>query len=201
MNKKVLAQFISFMFHPVIFFLLMPFLVVYRQTSSGWYALKWQLFSSLFVFIAAAYFFWGKWRGYFSGFDIAKQQERYRFYLMMWIVVVSYLLAAVFFKGFFFPLSIIAGGIAFGLIVLDIITHHIKASNHMAAVCAFTLSVGLLYGMNALVFVLPIVPLIAWARLHLKRHTKGEIIIGALLGITITMITFIVGKLFYHPKL
>lgn len=192
------AKFVSLLFNPVVFFLIMPFLVVYRQTQSGTYALKWQIFSSIFLFLGLVLFIIGRIKGAFSDEDVSKREERYKFYILLYILGFVYFLIAIFLKGVFFPLSIITFGIIFGILIFNFVNRFIKASIHVAVSVAFVITIGFLYGWIYLLLTLWIVPLIFWARIVSKRHTVKEAIIGAILGLIITLTTVLIGKLFYN---
>ncbi|MEK7533980.1 MAG: hypothetical protein AAB600_01445 [Patescibacteria group bacterium] len=190
------AKAVSIIFHPAILILFLPFLVVYRQTESSFYALKWQIFSALFVFLAGLLVFLGEAAGVFSDSDLTKRNERNKFYTMVIILLALYIVAVVFFKGIFSPLVIISFGILFGVVLFTIANHLIKISIHSGAVCAFVISLGILYGINIFFAVVWIVPLTIWARIMLKRHTIYEAISGGTLGGIITIVTYLIGKNF-----
>lgn len=192
------AKFVSLLFNPIVFFLIMPFLVVYRQTQSGTYALKWQIFSSIFLFLGLVLFIIGRIKGAFSDEDVSKREERYKFYILLYILGFAYFLIAIFLKGVFFPLSIITFGIILGILVFNFVNRFIKASIHVAVSVAFVITIGFLYGWIYLLLTLWIVPLIFWARIVSKRHTVKEAIIGAILGLIITLATVLIGKVFYN---
>lgn len=192
--KKLFAEYVSFFFHPVLFALLMPFLITYRITGSGFYALKWAIFSSFFIFVGIILIFLERIRGIFSDFDITKKEERFEFFLLLLILAFFYLLAAIFFKGLLFPLSIVSLGILLGIVIFVIVNSFLKASIHVATACAFVISIAILYGDRAFWLSFWVVPLIVWARLILKRHTLSEAVIGGFLGILITLITVFLGK-------
>lgn len=192
------AKIISFIFSPPLFFLLMPFFIVYRQTHSGSYALKWQIFSFLFLFTAGVLFLVGRIKGTFSDEDVSKKEERYRLYIMLSFLAFIYFLASIFLKGIFFPLSIVAFGIMTGILVFNFANFFIKASIHIGVATAFVLTIGILYGWSYSLLILWIVPLVAWARVVTKRHTIKEIIAGAFLGSSITLATFLIGKQIYN---
>ena len=195
--KYFIAESISSLFHPAIFFLIMPFLIVYRETASTIYAFKWEVFSALFVFIAIAIILVGRKKGVFSDCDLSKKEERYEFYALLLFFGVVYVAIALFFKGIFFPMSFISLGIIVGIVVLNIVNRYVKASNHIAVSSAFAATIGLLYGFEYFLAALWIVPLNAWARLYLKKHTKNEVFTGGALGIAITLLTFFAGEYMY----
>ena len=159
--------------------------------------LKWEAFSALFVAIAVTIVLIGRRRGIFSDFDLSKKEERYEFYFLILIFGAIYICVSLFFKGIFYPMSIIAIGIAFGIGLFDFLNRYVKASNHVAVACAFATTIFLLYGAFFFLAVSWIVPILAWARSFLRKHTLKEAIVGGALGVGITLLTFFVGKYIY----
>lgn len=192
-----IAKVVSILLHPALLILLMPFLVVYKQTENSIYALKWEIFSAFFVFLAGILVFFGERSGVFSDADLTKRNERYKFYLMVITLLLLYIAVVVFFKGIFSPFVIIALGTFIGVIIFTIANHLFKISIHSGVVCALVMSVGILYGLNAFFAIVWIVPLMIWARVVLKRHTIAEAISGGTLGGLITVLTYFVGRNFY----
>src|SRR5258708_19569940 len=113
--KTKFAVFISFLFHPVIFALLVPFLEVYRHTSNVGYSLKWMFFSAFFLFLALGLFFLIRPSDFFSDFDISKRENRVGFYTISCFIAVLYFIAAVCFKWIFFPLSLFSLSFILGI--------------------------------------------------------------------------------------
>lgn len=194
MKKELLARFISVIFNPVLFFFLMPYIIVFRQTASVPSAIKWAVFSSLFTIIAVTLLLIGRLKGVFSDKDLSVKEEREEFYLIALALAFSYLMISIFFKGLFFHLSIVSLGIFLGIIVFSFINLYLKASIHMAVSCAFIVSILIFYGTDAFISLLWVIPIVAWARLKLKKHTPREIIAGTALGIAITLLTFIMAR-------
>ena len=188
--KKILAEIVSLLFHPVLFFLIMPFIVVYKKTEDGMYALKWEMFSIVFIFAVFAYFLWERKKGIISDFDISKREERKKFYIFLLFLTCLYLLVPLLYKGLVFPMTIIAFGIIFGIAIFATVNYFVKASVHMAIACAYVITITSFYGLYGFLFSFFIIPLIAWSRLLLKRHTVKEIIIGGFLGSMVTLCTF-----------
>ncbi|MBI2074309.1 MAG: hypothetical protein HYT83_00555 [Candidatus Levybacteria bacterium] len=189
---KLFARFFSFLFHPVLFFLIMPFFVIYKQTDSSLYAMKWVLFSSVFIIFGVMIILFETIEGDFSDFDITKKEQRLKFYIILFALTITYLIASLMLKGVFFPLSIISLGIIFGIIVFAGVNRYIKASVHVAVSSAFVISMNILYG-REMFLLLWLIILISWARLYLKKHTISEVVCGGLLGIIITLSTFLIG--------
>lgn len=192
---KFFARFISWLFHPVIFALLLPFIIVYWQTADTFYAFKWMAFSSCFLILTLFIFYLVRPKEFFKDFDIYKREQRVGFYTISCIIALLYFLSAVYFKGIFFPLSALALGIVIGLVFLEIVNFYIKASIHVAVTCAFAILMGVLYGMPAFLFAIWIPMIVAWSRYTLNKHTPSEIFAGALFGSFVTGFTFFIGKL------
>lgn len=191
------AEFISLIFHPVTLCLFVPFLIVYRQTESGFYALKWVIFSSLFIGAGIIMFLIELIRGSFSDFDLTGREERYKFYTFCLILALCFFVSTVFFKGLSSPLSIIAFGIILGIALIDVVNHYTKASIHVGVVSAFIFTVSILYGFTFFSILIWILPLTMWARVYLKRHTIKQAIIGGGVGFFIALITLVVGRIVY----
>lgn len=194
---KLFAQFISFLFNPLALMVFLPYFVVFRQTTDIFYALKWQLYTSVFIGATIVFFFIGKRRGFFSDYDISKREERPKFYFIVMALAAVYLLSALFFKGILFPLSIMAFGICAAILSFAIVNYRLKASGHVAVATAFIITMGSLYGREAFLATVWIVPLVAWSRVFLHRHSVHEIIAGGVLGMSITFLTFLVGSYIY----
>lgn len=191
---RILAIIMSYIFHPVIFILLIPYFLIYHQTGNFFYALKWELFSSIFIFLGVAIILFEKWRGIFSDFDLSKREERWKFFAIVFAPIMLYFLASIFIKGLFFSTSIISIGILLALILFVVANRFIKPSIHAAVACAYVISVAILYGPIAFFITFWMVPVVIWSRLHLKKHTGNELFVGGIIGTLITLLTFIVGK-------
>lgn len=197
---KLFAQFVSFLFHPALLVALVPFLAVYQQTTSRFTALKWGMFTSLFILFGLIVFLAGRFFGIFSDFDLTKKEERGKFYLIAELLGSTYLAIALVFRGLFFHLTIGALGIILGTFLFMLVNKRLKASIHVAIISAFVSTISLLFGKQVFFATFWIVPLIAWARLRLERHSTSEVIAGGVLGIVITFLTFLLGKFIYtHP--
>lgn len=194
--KKVLAEIISYIFHPVVFAFLLPFIIIYEFRENPLYALKWTVFSSFFIGVVVFLILFQIRKGRYSDVDISKREERYSFYEILYFLVFLYFVAAVFLKGIFFPLSIIAFGVMMGIVIFNFANYFLKASVHTAVACAYVTTLAIIYGGKALLFTFWIVPLVVWARLYLKKHSIWEAIAGGAIGTSITLITFLIGKIF-----
>lgn len=194
---KLFAHLVSFIFNPLFFFLVMPYIVVYKQTSDSFYALKWWIFSLAFIVSAGILLVLSKRRKIISDYDLSNKDERAKFYIVLCLLGFTYLFLSLFFKGIYFPLSIMASGIFFALIVFMLTNKYVKSSVHVAVTCAFVITLNVLFKEKVLMIAVLLVPLVAWSRLFLKRHTLSEVLVGGLLGTVITVATFLFGKYLY----
>ena len=102
--KQTTAQLISLVFHPLIFALLIPFIVMYRNTGDMAYGLKWTAFSFLFVFCAIGVLFFLRPKDLLADFDLSQREKRPLFYAVSLFFAVVYFCIAVYLKSIFFPL-------------------------------------------------------------------------------------------------
>lgn len=192
--KQEIAKIISFILHPVVFALLIPFLFVYQQSSNFFYSLKWVFFSSFFLFLLSLGFYFVRPKEFFKDFDISQKEQRHIFYSLSLLVSVLYFISAILFKGILFPLSIVSLGIILGIVLLDIANYYMKVSIHMAVASAFTVTIAMLFGLSAFFTFVWILPLMAWSRISMHKHNEKEILAGMFLGTGVTLATFLVGR-------
>lgn len=79
-----------------------------------------------------------------------------------------------------------------GLAILAVITVFWLISIHATAMAAMTIIMGLVFGAPAGIALLPLLILVCWARLYLKRHNWQQVVAGLLLGSsTVGLLTLI----------
>jgi hypothetical protein len=194
MKKDFLAQFVSLVLGPVTILVLMPIIIVYRQTGSLGYSLEWELFSLFFIVIGLVLFLVGRVNGKYSDMDVSKRPERERLYLTTLVLAFIYFISTVLLKGFFFHLTAIILSTFLIILAFTIANSFIKASIHLGIVCAFVFSMGLFYGPNVFVPLVFLIPLMAWSRLVLKKHTPKELFVGGTLGTVMTIASFLIWR-------
>ncbi|MCX6782544.1 MAG: hypothetical protein NTZ20_00905 [Candidatus Levybacteria bacterium] len=196
--KKLVAKIISLIFNPVIFFIFMPYIIIYKYTSDILYAIKWTIFSIIFIIVTVIILFIGKKRNIFSDYDLSNRHERAIFYIIISVLALIYLIISLFLKGIFFPMSIMSISIFIGIILFMFVNQFIKASIHMAIAFAFAISINILFNHPPLYAFFTVIPFVAWSRLELKRHTKKEMYIGSVMGSIITIVTFLGARYIYY---
>lgn len=196
---NLLARAISAIFNPYFLIIPIPYFLVLRQTSDPTYAFKWMLFTGFFLFTIGVTVYIAVRRKYFSDLDISRKEQRPLFFLLISVFGVVYLLGLFWFKA---PLVLFVAitGIFISLMVLSLITNKVKASIHVASITGLIFSFSILYSGAFLLFLF-LIPLIAWARLRMKRHTRSEVLVGASMGFIIPLVIFLIFKVLLHISL
>jgi membrane-associated phospholipid phosphatase len=138
------------------------------------------LYLALTIVLPLGFIGWLARQGRISDLDLSVRQER--------IAPLSFTLAVMGLGWLLLhyataPLSLLAfAALNVAQVALFLfITLFWKISMHTAAVAALAVLAGFVIGKGALLLFW-VVPLVAWARLRLRRHTLGQTIAGALLG-------------------
>lgn len=183
-----LARIISLITNPFFIAIPLPFLLVYHESGNAAYAFRWAIFSFIFLVMIGVFVVFEVRRHVFSDLDVSKREQRPLFFVYVAFVSLLYLVSLYLLRG---PevLSIAVGGILGSAVVLGLVTHYIKASLHVATISAFFTVLALLYG-GFYFFWLLMIPIVAWSRIKIKRHTVSEAIVGCIMGIMLTLIVY-----------
>jgi membrane-associated phospholipid phosphatase len=189
------AKIISWFASPPVILLTTPFLLVDSVAKNDIYALKWTAFSFVFVCIVVLFVAVGVFFGIFSNMAISNRKQRPIVFLFSTILLAIYSICVIILNG---PKILLFASLfmAFCFVILDLINIKIKASIHIAAVSSFIFLFSLAYGAIFLLLSVPLVFLIGWSRLKLKRHTKSEVLLGGFLGVIMTIVFYIASKQF-----
>jgi len=82
-----------------------------------------------------------------------------------------------------------------GLTILWIINFYWLISSHMASISLAGLFIMFVFGIQTVVLVLPLVMLVFWARLVLRRHTPLQLTAGMVVGIFTILFIILIGLL------
>jgi len=173
---------ISRLFDPFLLLLVSVSFAAYRSGIEGSAFVTFFLFL-LFGIVAPLFFLlvWATKTKQVSNYDLSKRQERVRALLILFPFLIADIIGIAIFFPKLLTFFILIFFLLFGFFL---ITLKWKISGHI--ICA-TFTIGLLllwYGMR-LWPILLFLPLIAWARLELKRHTMGEVIGGVVYAVVI----------------
>jgi hypothetical protein len=190
--KRQFAKFISFVLNPLVVITPVPYIAVLKTTQNHNQALFWGIFSLVFILIFFIFILIGLEKKFFSDFDISKRKERPLLYTFAIALAAIYTIFLYFLKA---PevLFIAIFGVVFGLITFELVNKFTKASIHVGTVAVFSTSIVLGYGGLSILSIL-LIPLVAWARIVTRNHSKRQTIIGGTLGILTTLVIYVIFK-------
>lgn len=188
-----LARIISLIASPPVIFIPASFLIIDSRVYDDVYSFKWTLFSSIFAFLLLLLVGIGVYFGVFTNLAVSKRKQRPLLFALSFLVLILYAISVLILNG---PKILLFSSLflAFSIAVLDVINMKVKASIHVAAVTAFVMVLGLIYGIIPFIFTVPTVFIIGWSRVKMGRHTKTEVLTGAALGLVLTIIFYILSK-------
>ena len=191
---KTLARIISFLTNPVFVLFPVPYLLVYRFGYGNAYAIKWTLFTLLFLALAGFFVLHEVKMKVFSDMDVSKREQRPLLFTMVGIITFIYLLSLFILQA---PpvLFVTIWGVLVGTVAVSLINMRIKASLHVGTITAVLITIVKLYNLPFYLFLL--IPLVGWARIQVKRHTELEVFTGFLFGIALTVFMYILLKYGY----
>lgn len=185
-NMKITAaRAISFILHPMFLAVLATFLISYYGTKNTNTSLIWAAVMGIVVFFIFLFEYYGIRHKFFSAFDVPQRRQRRPLYAFVLFIFLLFIILVLIFHG---PIELLAGGIyiIIGIIVFSTVNKKIKVSVHVAGISAFFVSMGLLFG-GLYYLGLLLIPVIAWSRVVLHRHTLSEVSLGAALGAILTL--------------
>jgi len=182
-----LARWISIFFDSSI--LSLPIFIAFGYVSAGTSGLLWAILMLFIVTgIPLAYLLIGRKRGWVSDMELSRREERPCFIFVslssdllalgiLWLANGPHLLEV-----------IILTYLCLATIMFTISIFW-KISLHMAGVGGFSTALFFVFGVPALWAFLSL-PLVAWARLHRRKHTPAQLAAGAMAGIAIVLFVF-----------
>jgi membrane-associated phospholipid phosphatase len=190
-TRAEVARWISIIVHPIAFPLLALGTALYLATNSleatlGWIVMAMALTSLPITFLVAVQVIRRKW----TDLDVSVRRQRYLLYPFgigcMVLLTLSYM-------HFDAPAVAIRGGYA--LVIANTIDGLInlfyKVSAHATGAAASATLLWLatpFLGLSIVAAVAAI--LVGWSRVELKRHSRGQVLLGWLVGVSAMMIAF-----------
>ncbi|OIO90166.1 MAG: hypothetical protein AUK03_13525 [Anaerolineae bacterium CG2_30_64_16] len=170
-------------------FLSLPIFLAFGYVSARTSGLLWAALTLLIVTgIPLAYLILGRQRGWVSDLELSRREERPRFILVSLSSDVLALLVLRFLDGPHLLTMIVLTYFCLA-VVMFAISSFWKISMHMAGVGGFSTALVFVFGAPALWALLSL-PLVAWARLHRRKHDIPQLVAGALVGAMITALVF-----------
>ena len=185
---NLIAQAISAVASPLVIAIPFSYILIAETTGNHGQALVWSAVSAFFVSLVGAFVWWGVRKGFFTNLDVSDRRQRPKLFLFAAAVCIIYLAIVLYFGG---PKIIYVGlgTLLVGIILAEIINLKVKASMHMAIFTAFSIAMGILNSGFFWVLIL-MIPVVAWSRLRLKRHTMKEVVVGTVFGACIVLAVY-----------
>jgi len=183
-----LARWLSILFDSSL--ISVPVFLAFGWIGGGLPGMGWATLTLLIVTgIPLAYLWIGRKRGWVGDMEMTRRSDRPRFILVSLGSDAFALLALWAGHG---PqlLSVIVLTYLCLAIVMLTISSFWKISMHMAGAGGFSTALLFVFGLPALAAFLSL-PLVAWARLHRRKHTPAQLAAGAVAGALITTLVFV----------
>ncbi len=159
--------------------------VAWAATGRFWAALGWAVLALLFADgVPLTYLYLGLRRGWVSGFDMPRRQERAPFIAVNLTgnLIGYWLLRSLGAPDTLAALLLVYVGMGAVMFTISLFW---KISLHAGGVGGFAAALTWLFGPAwALTFLA--VPLVGWARVHRRRHTWPQVVVGGLVGTAVT---------------
>jgi hypothetical protein len=187
-KQERLASLVSNVAAPPVLAVLSAVLLVMNSTEAG----VWQwaaLFGVTAVLVPSAYVLWEVLRGRISDIHVPLREQRMR---PLAVALACTLLVLGFFIWWPAPPDFRMLALAYGLqaVLFFVITLRWKISLHSAAAGSLTALGWMAMSNTGVALVALSVPVIAWSRVRLHRHTTAQTVCGALLGAAVVIISF-----------
>ena len=180
-----LAQVISFLFNPVMMLVFVPLFLVYKTTGDVILAFAWTVYTMIFLIAISFFVIYGVHKKIFTDLDVSVRKQRPTLFIVGLVMAVVYLWGLSFLNG---PkiLTFVTIGFIAGVLIMAVINTKLKVSFHVSTASALLFALAIVY-QGYYYLTLLLIPAIAWARLRIKRHTLPETIVGAFLGILLSL--------------
>lgn len=192
--KTTIAKFISTIGHP---FLTVPLFVVFllfsvESTQKAIY-LSLLIIGGIFLPIGVRTI-WGVRNGKYTNLDVSDQAQRQKWFVATTILlfVVTIIIWATN-QDRTLKLAVLCALLL--LLTAQVVNRRIKASMHLAFHAFLGFLILYFNWMGGVLFLL-FSPLLAWSRIHLKRHVWKEVVVGMVLG---TVLGLAFWLLSYYP--
>ncbi len=157
--------------------------------EAGGRGLAWAVLTLLIITgIPLAYIALGQKVGWVADWELSRREDRPRFILVSLSSDVLALLILTYGHAPHLLQRMVLAYLCLGITMFTI-SNFWKISLHMVGVSGFATALIFVFGPVAAVTYLAL-PLVAWARLHRRKHTVPQLIAGALGGILITALVF-----------
>ena len=185
--KDRLARWISVLFDSSV--LSVPIFLALGYVSAHAMGLLWAILTLLIVTgIPLAYLLIGRKHGWVSDLELSRREERPRFILISLSSDILALIVLWLLRGPHLLTVIVLTYLCLAIVMFSISSFW-KISMHMAGVGGFSTALVFVFGAPALWAFLSLL-LVAWARLHRRKHDIPQLVAGTLAGALVTTLVF-----------
>jgi hypothetical protein len=167
-----------------------PIFLAFGWIEGGTTGIGWAILTLVIVTgIPLAYLLIGRKRGWVSDMEMTQRSERPRFIL---VSLSSDVFALLILHALHGPYLLIVIVLIYFFLAITMLTisSFWKISLHMAGVGGFSTALLFVFGLPALRAFLSL-PLVAWARLHRRKHTPAQLAAGAIVGALVATLVFV----------
>ena len=182
------ARLVSDLFSPPVLWGALAFAIAFQTAASPSQALMWALiYVALVIIVPMIYITWMVKRGKISDIHMGVRGQRLKPFLVSLVAttVAWWTLRAL---GAPSVVSQLALSGMIQIAVLTIITLVWQVSMHAMSTAAAVVGAVWAYGAIALLVMIPLLLLVAAARLNLNRHTPAQIVVGAFIGLIVPVL-------------
>jgi hypothetical protein len=185
-----LADLVALVTHPAVMVVAVLAVVAAHSTDRLWSAALWAGLAVLFCVVIPYTVLLGmaaKGR-VLDQHLVVREQRRAPLLAALASVIVGLLVLA----GLEAPRPVLALVVAMlaGLGAMTVVSHWYKASFHLAVAGGVTVIIGLVLGWSAAVPLAALLSAIAWARLRAGRHSRGQVLVGLVVGAAAAAIVY-----------
>ncbi len=185
------ARLVSDLLSPPVLWGALAFPIAFQAAESPSQAVMWALiYVALVIVLPMAYIVWMVKRGKISDVHMGVRGQRLKpFLVSLAATTVAWWTLRTLGAPAVIPVLALSGMIQ--LAVLAAITLVWQVSMHAMSTAAAVVGAVWVYGVPALLLMVPILLLVSFARLRLNRHTPAQILVGAMIGlfVPVMMIT------------
>jgi hypothetical protein len=176
------ARLVSDIVSPPVVWAVLALPVALQYSRSPQNAIFWALLYGFFIsLLPIVYVAYQVKRGNITDIHMKERRERFRPLLVSIVcTMIVWWLLKVLGAPRAFPLLAMLSLIQIGVIAM--ITLVWQVSMHMMSIAGAVVVIGGLFSTGTAFMVLPLVPLVAAARLNLQRHTPAQVVVGTLIG-------------------
>ncbi|NDJ62441.1 MAG: hypothetical protein GYB67_15035 [Chloroflexi bacterium] len=177
---------VSNVLSPPVIWAVLAFPIAFYAADTRSEALLWALIYDVIVCgVPVLYIAWLVWRGQITDIHVPVREQRIRPFLVTLICILIALAVLIALEAP--PLLPVFAFFSFVQIsIMLVITLLWKISMHAMSISGAVVAVGALFGLIPALLLSPLIPIVAAARVKLRRHTVRQVIAGGLLGALMT---------------